>query len=299
MVGAGGDQVHAVDLDAQAVVGQAVDGRQAGNAAGTVETDTGNVPQQAGGIAGGRAHLLDAARAGSTILVRIMADTIHWADVIAEDVLQNEGKHLVATGITPSGHIHIGNMREVVTADAVYQALLDKGSDADFIYIADNYDPLRKVYPFLPESYADHVGKPISEVPCPCGDCANYADHFLQPFLEALRRLGISPKVYRADEMYREGRYTEAIKTALVKRDAIAKILEEVSGKTIEDDWSPFNPRCNGCGKITTTKVKGFDLEAETVDYACACGHMGTVPMAGGGNLPGALTGLPAGRFSG
>lgn len=214
-----------------------------------------------------------------------MADTIHWADVIAEDVLQNEGKHLVATGITPSGHIHIGNMREVVTADAVYRTLLDKGSDADFIYIADNYDPLRKVYPFLPESYADHVGKPISEVPCPCGDCANYAEHFLQPFLEALRRLGISPKVYRADEMYREGRYTEAIKTALVKRDAIAKILEEVSGKTIEDDWSPFNPRCNGCGKITTTKVKGFDLEAETVDYACACGHMGTVPMAGGGKL--------------
>lgn len=217
--------------------------------------------------------------------MRNMADTIHWADVIAEDVLKKGGKHLVATGITPSGHIHIGNMREVVTADAVYRALLDKGADADFIYIADNYDPLRKVYPFLPESYAEHVGKPISEVLCPCGGCTNYAEHFLKPFLEALRRLGINPKVYRADEMYRAGKYTEAIKTALVNRDAIAKILEEVSGKTVAEDWSPFNPRCNECGRITTTKVTGFDLEAETVDYVCTCGHSGTVPMAGGGKL--------------
>ena len=104
-----------------------------------------------------------------------MADTIHWADVIAEDVLNKSGKHLVATGITPSGHIHIGNMREVVTADAAYRAFLDRGADARFIYIADNFDPLRKVYPFLPESYAEHVGKPISEVPCPCGECANYS----------------------------------------------------------------------------------------------------------------------------
>ncbi len=214
-----------------------------------------------------------------------MADTIHWADVIAGDVFNKSDKHLVATGITPSGHIHIGNMREVVTADAAYRALLDRGADASFIYIADNYDPLRKVYPFLPESYAEHVGKPISEVPCPCGECANYAEHFLKPFLEALSRLGINPEVYRADEMYRAGMYTEAIKIALVKRDEIAKILEEVSGKTVAEEWSPFNPRCNECGKITTTKVTGFDLKAETVDYVCSCGHSGTVPMAGGGKL--------------
>jgi lysyl-tRNA synthetase class 1 len=214
-----------------------------------------------------------------------MADTIHWADVMTKDVSKKNSKHLVATGITPSGHIHIGNMREVVTADAVYRALLDAGADVDFIYIADNYDPLRKVYPFLPESYAEHVGKPISEIPCPCGNCENYAEHFLKPFLEALRRLGINPKVYRAADMYRTGKYTEAIKTALKKRDAIAKILEEVSGKTVANEWSPFNPRCDQCGRITTTKVTGFDLEAETVNYVCACGHSGTVPMAGGGKL--------------
>ncbi|MDD3042044.1 MAG: lysine--tRNA ligase [Methanosarcinaceae archaeon] len=214
-----------------------------------------------------------------------MTDIIHWADVIAEDTLKMSSKHLVATGITPSGHIHIGNMREVVTADAAYRALLDKGADAEFIYIADTYDPLRKVYPFLPESYAEHVGKPLSEVPCPCGKCANYAEHFLKPFLEALKSLGINPKVYRAAEMYKSGMYVEAIKTALRKRDEIAKILEEVSGKTVLEDWSPFNPLCSECGKITTTKVTGFDVDAETVDYECSCGHRGTALMKGGGKL--------------
>ncbi|MCK9587434.1 MAG: lysine--tRNA ligase, partial [Methanothrix soehngenii] len=49
--------------------------------------------------------------------------SIHWADVIAEK-LEGSGPHTIATGITPSGPVHIGNMREVMTAEAVYRALL-------------------------------------------------------------------------------------------------------------------------------------------------------------------------------
>lgn len=145
-------------------------------------------------------------------MVKRMADITHWADVVADEVLEKGKKHLVATGITPSGHIHIGNMREVVTADVAYRALLDKGAQAEFIYIADTYDPLRKVYPFLDESYAPHVGKPLSEIPCPCGEHKSYSEHFLEPFLVALEHLGIHPKVYRADELYKQGLYTDAIK---------------------------------------------------------------------------------------
>jgi lysyl-tRNA synthetase class 1 len=128
-----------------------------------------------------------------------MNETIHWADVIAEDVLERGNKHTVASGITPSGAIHIGNMREVVTADAAYRALKDKGADVRLIYIADTLDPLRKVYPFLSDDYEAHVGKPLSDIPCPCGNHKNYAEHFLLPFIESLHTLGIKPDVYRAD----------------------------------------------------------------------------------------------------
>jgi lysyl-tRNA synthetase class 1 len=71
-----------------------------------------------------------------------MDEPRHWADVIADNVAAK--KHTIATGITPSGEIHIGNMREVVTADAAYRALCDAGIDAELIYIADTLDlPVR------------------------------------------------------------------------------------------------------------------------------------------------------------
>ncbi len=214
-----------------------------------------------------------------------MNETIHWADVIAEDVLSRGNKHTVASGITPSGAIHIGNMREVVTADAVYKALKDKGADVRLIYIADTLDPLRKVYPFLSKDYENHVGKPLSNIPCPCGEHKSYAEHFLLPFIEALHTLDIKPQVFRADELYQEGKYVDAIKKALTNRNAIAKILSEVSGRELEPDWNPYNAICNECGRMNSTKVTGFDIEKETVDYVCKCGSEGSVSMSGGGKL--------------
>jgi len=36
---------------------------------------------------------------------------------------------------------------------------------------------------------------------------------------------------------------------------------------------------------MNTTRVTGFDVEEETVDYECQCGARGTVSMCGGGKL--------------
>ena len=74
---------------------------------------------------------------------------MHWADVVAEQLAERADSHIVATGITPSGPIHVGNMREVLTADLIVRACEDRGLDAELVYIADSADPLRKVYPFL------------------------------------------------------------------------------------------------------------------------------------------------------
>ncbi|MCL2142098.1 MAG: lysine--tRNA ligase [Methanimicrococcus sp.] len=215
-----------------------------------------------------------------------MTEITHWADVVAEEAMAKNKKNLISTGITPSGHIHIGNMREVLTADAVYCALKDKGEEPDFFYIADNYDPLRKVYPFLTEeAYAEHVGRPISEIPCPCGQHKSYSEHFLEPFLKSMETLGITSRVMRTDELYKQGVFVKAIKIALKNRDKLAEILKEVSGKEVQEDWSPFNPICESCKKINTAKVTGFDETEETVNYTCSCGASGKVSMSGGGKL--------------
>jgi len=217
-----------------------------------------------------------------------MTEIRHWADVIAEDALNLHKNNIIATGITPSGHIHIGNMREVVTADAVYKALLKQAPDSEtkFYYIADNYDPLRKVYPFLEESeYKEHVGKPLSEIPCPCGEHSSYSDHFLDPFLKSMNELGIHPEVLKIDELYKSGFFKDIIVLSLQKRDKIAQILHEASGRETDESWSPFNPVCEKCGKINSTIVNSFNADEYTVDYSCKCGYCGVASMIGGGKL--------------
>ena len=89
---------------------------------------------------------------------------MHWADVVAEKLLKDSNEHIISSGITPSGPIHLGSMREILTADAIVRAVNDKGGKAKLIYIADNADPLRKVYPFLdPRVYEKYVGMPLQK----------------------------------------------------------------------------------------------------------------------------------------
>ncbi len=206
---------------------------------------------------------------------------MHWADVLADKLIKEGKKHVLATGITPSGPIHIGNMREILTTDAVYRSLIDKNIDADLIYVADDYDPLRKVYPYLSKSYEKFVGKPISEIPCPCGDHKSYADHYLISFLNSLKEIGVKPRVYRASEMYKNGDYKEAIQTALENVDKIKEIIEKISKRKLPKGWIPFNIQCENCVRISAAKPIMY--EYPIIEYKCDCGYEGEVDIRKGG----------------
>lgn len=196
---------------------------------------------------------------------------MHWVDVESEKLLGFYKEHVIATGITPSGDIHVGNMREILTGEVITRGLKEKGAEAELIYIGDTIDPLRKVYPFLDDSYEEHVGKPLSDVPCPCGGHESYAEHFLNPFLEAARTLGIEVKVLLTHEMYAKGMYAEASRKILDNAEKIGNILRELSKRDLPKDWFPYNPKCGGCGKITKAKVT--DYEFPYVTYNCSCGY--------------------------
>jgi len=211
---------------------------------------------------------------------------MHWADVLAEQLLEGgPSEHVVASGITPSGSIHVGNMREVLTADAVVRAIRDLDGKARLLFIGDTFDPLRKVYPFLDESYAEHVGKPLSRIPCPCGEHESYAQHFLAPFLETLATLGIHPEVVLSHELYASGRYLEAVERTLAQREQVREVLERVSQRELPADWVPYSPLCTECGRIAGVTATGVDGLA--VSYRCLCGHEGTAAAdKGEGKLP-------------
>ncbi|GIX47271.1 MAG: lysine--tRNA ligase [Candidatus Tectimicrobiota bacterium] len=210
----------------------------------------------------------------------------HWADEIADAVLQRQAHHVISTGITPSGEFHVGHLREVLTAEAVYRALKERGVSCRFHYVADSMDPLRHVYPFLdPARYREAVGKPLCDIPCPCDGHPSYAEHYLEPFLQAVQKLGITLEVLRADALYRQGKLDAQILTALQHTQTIKRILHEETGREVAEDWSPFTPLCAACGRLTTTRVTGFDVAAKTVSYACRCGHRDTAPVSQAGKL--------------
>jgi len=211
-----------------------------------------------------------------------------WPDTLAESIVAKRGDyHVVATGITPSGPIHLGNIREVLSGDAVYRALNHAGTKAKLIYIADTFDPLRSVYPFLPDDYAQYVGMPLYAIPDPEGCCENYAEHFLKPFLAALDELGVEVEAYRAHEMYKEGLYSDVAVEAVANSAKIAEIIGRLSGRELPEGWISYNPECSECGRITGPTVTGADPAGEWVDYECVCGHSDRADVrAGQGKLP-------------
>jgi len=207
---------------------------------------------------------------------------MHWAEVIASNLIQKANKHVLATGITPSGPIHVGNMREVITTDAIFRALIEKGAESEFIYVADDYDHLRKLYPFLPESFRKYIGMPISNIPCICGNHESYADHYLISFLDSLKKLGINPKVIRASELYKKGNYNDYIQIALENTEKIKSIIKNISKRELPKNWLPFNVKCSNCGKITGTKPVLYEFP--NIEYKCNCGYDDSIDIREGGN---------------
>lgn len=213
---------------------------------------------------------------------------MHWADVLAEELSKRGSRHILATAITPSGPIHVGNMREVLTTELVHRSLEKLGCESELIYIGDTYDPLRKVYPFLDKAkYEPHVGKPLCDIPCPCGSHESYAHHYLDPFLKDLEQLGVKPRVLLAHEMYRAGMYVDATKEALEATETIRELIVRVSGRELPANWIPFNVQCENCARLNGPIPDLYEFPV--IEYHCeACRHEGKkdVRTPGGGKLP-------------
>jgi lysyl-tRNA synthetase, class I len=181
-----------------------------------------------------------------------MSDVPGWAKKVADSL--GDGPHVVVSGISTSGNIHVGNLREVLVAEAVANALRERGEEVRFFFHADTIDPLRKIAPGVPEEFEEYLGHSLSHIPDPEGCHASYAEHFLVPFEEALEAMEMDIEVLRSHELYESGVYTDVIREAIEHTDELREIMGEVTGREMPESWSPYLPRA-ASGDLTGNRV--------------------------------------------
>jgi lysyl-tRNA synthetase class 1 len=197
---------------------------------------------------------------------------IHWADLYAEQVIREKGDkelYVAASGITPSGTVHIGNFREIISTELVVRALRERGKKVRFIYSWDDYDVFRKVPKNMPgqEKLTQYLRQPITRVPDPYGREESYARHNEREVEDLLPVVGIFPEYIYQHREYQASRYAEGIRTALEHREELRASLDEHRTEALAGEWWPISIFCTRCGRDTTT-VKGWDGQYG-VSYSC------------------------------
>ncbi|MEU9885298.1 lysine--tRNA ligase [Sphaerisporangium sp. NPDC051011] len=237
-------------------------------------------------------------------------------EVIAEAERRAPGKPIVcASGLSPSGPIHLGNLREVMTPHLVADEIRRRGHEVVHIISWDDFDRFRKVPAGVDSSWSEHIGKPLSSVPAPPGsEYPNWAEHFKAPMIAALAELGVEYRGISQTAQYTSGAYRSQILLAMRERARIDAILDryrtkgkqakkapqqgldeadaaaaeaaaEGSGAASEDDgtaaagYFPYKPYCSVCDRDMTT-VTSYDDETTELSYTCVCGHSETVRLS-------------------
>ncbi|MDR1748340.1 MAG: lysine--tRNA ligase [Spirochaetaceae bacterium] len=206
----------------------------------------------------------------------------HWADQTAEKIIRERGDldiYTCASGITPSGTVHIGNFREIISVDLVVRALRDRGKNVRFIYSWDDYDVFRKVPLNMPkpEELETYLRFPITMVPDTSGRDENYARRHERDIEMILPVVGIHPEFLYQSQRYQAGLYAEGMRRALENRDKLKEILNRYRDDEhkIEGEYWPIAAFCDNCHR-DTTEIESWDGEWGVTYQCSSCGHRET-----------------------
>jgi len=241
-----------------------------------------------------------------------MAYRVFWADSIADEVIERYGKDdtvVVKCAASPSGGKHIGNLNDILRGFFISESLRSMGVKTRHVHTSDDRDPLRKIPERMPDRegkwhelteeelkrLGKYVGIPYVHVPDPFGCCKSWAEHFNGVWLDGSKALGVTVEDYSNDALYSEGKFEPPMRTILSDIPLAKEVISRFQ-KNTPDDYIPFNPICENCGRITA-RAAAVDLENWTVDYVCeskslagefevpGCGYSGTTSL-NNGKLP-------------
>ena len=215
-----------------------------------------------------------------------------WCEEVAA---QCQGPQIINDSKTPSGRVHVGALRGVLIHDAIFKTLKRRGVEARYLFGVDDYDPLDEIPAGKGAHFEKYLGQPLCNVPPPDGSSApDMAEHYMGEFWGVFEELGVKVEKYRMRDIYRSGRFNEAIDTILKNADVVRRVYKEVSNSDRPATWYPFQTVCEQCGRIGTTEVYAYDgsqvsyrCRPDLVKWAKGCGYEGKVsPFDGRGKLP-------------
>ena len=191
---------------------------------------------------------------------------MQWLNDIIELAMGQhpEGEIIVSSGVSPSGKYHLGTLREILTAEAVTRELQRRGRDARHLHIVDDHDVFRKVPAGLPEEYEQYLGRPLCDVPSPTGE-GSYADFYLNDMLQAAEKLHLQMQIVRSNDNYKKGMFVPAIEKTLAQLDRVRQIITEVSGRQLDDRWSPIQVLDGG--RLKNRPFKAIDTSRKVITY--------------------------------
>ena len=193
---------------------------------------------------------------------------MNWLNEIADELERRHPQDtiVVSSGVSPSGKYHLGTLREVMTAEAIARELRRRGRTVRHIHVVDDLDVYRKVPVGIPDSYSQYLGWPLCDIPSPDGaEGVSYAEYYLRDLTAAIELLNMDIEVLRAHQQYREGAYTASIEKALLGRDAIKSVLEDISGRKLDQNWTPVQVVEDGY--LKSRIIISVDTNTKTVTY--------------------------------
>jgi lysyl-tRNA synthetase, class I len=216
---------------------------------------------------------------------------------LAERVASYEPSRPVVyqSGFGPSGLPHLGTMGEVLRPSYVKHAFKLLGYDRPerFVVFIDDMDGLRKVPENIPnrEACAAHLGKPVSRIPDPFGDCHDsFAAHIISLLGGFLAPVEVDYELMRSSEVYASGMFDDALRIVLANHARITAIVAPTLREENRAGWSPIMPICPNCGQVNSTLVTAYHPERGTVEFSCersvgvtdGCGLRGEQTILGG-----------------
>ncbi len=182
----------------------------------------------------------------------------------------DKGHILFETGYGPSGLPHIGTFNEVLRTTMVrnaFHALSD--IPTRLVAFSDDMDGLRKVPDNVPNQamLAEHLGKPLTQVPDPFGKYESFAHHNNAMLREFLDRFGFDYEFVSATEQYRAGAFDDALRQVLRRYQAIMDIMLPTLRKERQATYSPVLPISPRSGIVLQVPVEVIDAEAGLVRF--------------------------------